>query len=262
MTEKPNSPIGGLPQNFNLGAVLDQTANTDAWNQHDAVVASQKLWDELNIDAKTGLLKQEAWMNDLTEAANNLPENKTIVVTVADLDGFKLANDTLGHAAGDKLLAIAGQAFSLSYQRDSDKLTHGNREAATGVARLGGDEYAVYDVVDKTAVDGRSLENATNSELQSQRVNETYQKLLLGTEFEGIPLRISLGSAQIGLDMKPEDAFAIADHNMFVAKYSGKIASMTEDDKLQLREHTLPHLRKIGARVESWLEQAASEVSV
>ncbi|OJF12017.1 hypothetical protein BG844_23025 [Couchioplanes caeruleus subsp. caeruleus] len=54
-----------------------------------------------------------------------------VALMVADLDGFKAVNDTLGHHAGDQVLLEAGRRLS----------------AAAGdagvVARLGGDEFAV-----------------------------------------------------------------------------------------------------------------------
>ena len=55
----------------------------------------------------------------------------TGALLVLDLDGFKYVNDTLGHAAGDKLIISTAHA-----------LTSRLRETDT-IARLGGDEFAI-----------------------------------------------------------------------------------------------------------------------
>src|SRR5690606_10549183 len=62
-----------------------------------------------------------------------------------DLDGFKKVNDTLGHEAGDKLLAEVASRFA-KVVRASDHLRRAADESsgpASSVSRLGGDEFTV-----------------------------------------------------------------------------------------------------------------------
>ena len=261
MSENPPSSPGGLGPLGQALPNLDQPPPTE-WRDHDAVVAAQRLWEKVNLDPKTNLLSQEAWMQGFQQVVEQRTATQAVVVHVLDLDGFKAVNDTLGHGAGDKLLGIAGQAVDNSFQRKSDTKSHGSRENEGGVARLGGDEYAAYEVIDTSQTDGnRALTNALDATAQSQRVNENFQKLLVDSEFSQFALHLSLGSASVETGQTPEDGFALADHNMFVAKYRGKIDQMSLEDREQLRDYTLPHLRKINARIEPWLEQAAAEAA-
>ena len=83
-------------------------------------------------DALTGLVNRGAFTTGLIESIEKAQENDgSVALFIIDLDRFKVLNDTLGHHAGDQLLAELGQRL-----RD---------EARPGdlVARLGGDEFAL-----------------------------------------------------------------------------------------------------------------------
>lgn len=58
-----------------------------------------------------------------------------VTVAVIDLDGFKAVNDTLGHAAGDTVLCLAGELLRRYFGRGTDI-----------VCRLGGDELLVLTI--------------------------------------------------------------------------------------------------------------------
>lgn len=83
-------------------------------------------------DALTSLPNRRAFQSRLQAATIRSMEAGTSVgLLLVDLDHFKHVNDTLGHAAGDKLLMGFGKRLKDSI-RSSDF-----------VARLGGDEFAV-----------------------------------------------------------------------------------------------------------------------
>ncbi|MBO0160208.1 diguanylate cyclase domain-containing protein, partial [Vibrio parahaemolyticus] len=70
--------------------------------------------------------------NRVEHAIAKLPRiNSSLAVLFLDLDNFKAINDSMGHAAGDKLLVAAAE-------RIQDCLR--NTDTA---ARLGGDEFAI-----------------------------------------------------------------------------------------------------------------------
>jgi diguanylate cyclase (GGDEF)-like protein/PAS domain S-box-containing protein len=83
-------------------------------------------------DAITGLPNRVAFQQRVEQALHRSRRNrKPLAVLLLDLDHFKNVNDTLGHAAGDNLLAQVAKRID-GELRESDL-----------AARLGGDEFAV-----------------------------------------------------------------------------------------------------------------------
>lgn len=83
-------------------------------------------------DTLTGLSNRVTFDDHLRLAtAQAKRDGRRIAVMFLDLDRFKVINDTLGHAVGDKLLVQVAQRLKACL-RSSDTL-----------ARLGGDEFAV-----------------------------------------------------------------------------------------------------------------------
>ncbi|MXO66126.1 diguanylate cyclase [Altericroceibacterium endophyticum] len=74
-------------------AVIDRTIELE--------LANQKLRDLSLKDSLTGALNRRAFDRDLDEA---LRRSDDVVLTLFDIDYFKLFNDTYGHAAGDEAL--------------------------------------------------------------------------------------------------------------------------------------------------------------
>jgi diguanylate cyclase (GGDEF)-like protein len=233
--------------------------------ENDALrTENSHLTHELNTDPKTGLANERAWLGNLAETMSNLTPGQTISVNIIDIDRFKEINDKYGHAAGDRLLRIVGNALSTAFSRKDDVITHGSREKNpddTDIARLGGDEFAIMSL--RSEIPGeqderRSTNGSEQALRQAKHLNEVFKGMLADTEFSDfIGLNLSVGYAESKQGDTPESLFARADMNMFQIKYEDKMSKITDDDKIQLKK-IIPYLESLGTRVESWLKQAAT----
>ena len=146
-----------------------------------------------------------------------------VALLYMDLDGFKLVNDTAGHASGDALLVDVASRLRC-FLRDGDT-----------VARLGGDEFAILleDVVDE--------EEAISA---AERVVD-----LLNQSFKVAEKEVHIG-ASVGVALsgpateKPEEIVRQADMAMYEAKrrggyrhqlYTEELESSQPDDSLHLQ---------------------------
>lgn len=94
--------------------------------------SEERLHNLAHYDQLTGLPNRILFNERLRYALTQAERNQELVaVMFLDLDGFKPVNDTLGHAAGDRLLHLVAQ-----------RLKHCLRASDT-VARFGGDEFTV-----------------------------------------------------------------------------------------------------------------------
>jgi diguanylate cyclase (GGDEF)-like protein len=85
-----------------------------------------------HYDQLTGLANRTLFQDRLHQAILRARRYKhRVALFVVDIDHFKQVNDTLGHAAGDKLLIAAGKRL-ISVIRETDT-----------VARMGGDEFVI-----------------------------------------------------------------------------------------------------------------------
>lgn len=97
-----------------------------------AIERQRKLYTQAHFDHLTGLPNRMLFLDRLEQYfAQAARQGSKVAVIYADLDKFKLVNDTLGHEQGDALLQETAARFS-SLVRGSDT-----------VARLAGDEFAI-----------------------------------------------------------------------------------------------------------------------
>lgn len=175
----------------------------------------QQLWDLAHHDNLTGLPNRGLLIDRLQQAiAVAYRQGGTLAVALFDLDRFKLANDSLGHAAGDRLLVeVANRLRGAVRQSDI-------------VARFAGDEFvAVFPTV------GTPEEAAPLLEKILASFNDPCQ--LHGAEW--------LISASIGVAFYPGDAqdaqglLQAADEAMYGMKQAGRNGYKTYQANLTLQ---------------------------
>ena len=151
-------------------------------------------------DSLTGLPNRSLFEQRI---ADTLAAGDPAVVAFLDLDDFKRVNDSLGHAAGDRLLEICGERLRKALR------------AGDLVARLGGDEFAILarDVADVDAL-----------------VERLFDVLAAPVMLEGkrLHLRASIGIASTDTG---DDLLRNADLAMYAAKAAGtnRCAVFTDD---------------------------------
>ncbi len=163
--------------------------------------AAQLQHQALNDDL-TGLPNRRLLTDRLSHAlAVAHRQELEVALVYVDLDGFKLVNDSLGHAVGDLLLRQAAHRLQ-SRVRQSDTL-----------ARLGGDEFAVVITGKRAGPDAAEVSAALLEVLTPPFLIEDHEIAI---------------SASIGISLFPENGatplllLQQADSAMYAAKKVGK----------------------------------------
>ncbi len=155
-----------------------------------------------NHDSLTRLPNRRLFIDRLNKAITQAEtSNKSIMVAMLDLDGFKKVNDTLGHEKGDDLLKMAAERLRENL-RDNDI-----------VARYGGDEFIIK---------CKDINNKKSARVVSDKIFNSFQKPFTvgGKTFEI--------TASMGVAFYPEDGQDVetltenADQAMYVSKETGK----------------------------------------
>ena len=159
------------------------------------------LQHQANHDSLTRLPNRRQFEESLGSCLEQNLAEEAGAVLFMDLDGFKLVNDTQGHAVGDELLKLVANRFR-NCMRQNDLL-----------ARMGGDEFAVI------IRDTQSIQAAVDvAKCFSESMEIPFQ-------IEGSSLQVG---TSIGVCRFPEDGITVdellrkADVAMYQAKNSGK----------------------------------------
>jgi len=175
----------------------------------------RELAHQTRHDALTELPNRVMLMEWLEDAIACSPEDRFVGLVVLDVDHFKIINESLGHEAGDELLAMVARRVD-SVLRARDRL-----------ARLGGDELAIVchgvrQVEDVVAV--------------ARRVQSVFHEAFVLTDVPEVFLGASIGVAMsCGIADTPPRLLRDADVAMFSAKEQGRSRIEVFDESMRER---------------------------
>ena len=147
-------------------------------------------------DTLTGLFNRAYFDAEMVRMANSRQYPLSIVM--ADVDGLKIVNDTLGHTEGDRLIKQAAQALQQSFRGEDV------------VARIGGDEFAVI------------LQNADEASVKEAIKRVLAFQMVVNEINSSFTLSLSLGSATAETSEQLADALKQADSRMYYYKIRRK----------------------------------------
>jgi diguanylate cyclase (GGDEF)-like protein/PAS domain S-box-containing protein len=191
--------------------------------------AEQELRYLANYDTLTGLPNRALLSERLGRAIVRARRQETrVAVLFLDLDRFKDINDSLGHAAGDRLLKAAATRLQATVS------------AADTVARLGGDEFTVV---------LEDVESLIAVERMARDILLAFATPLEVDERHDVNITPSLGiSLYPDHALVPTDLLKFADTAMYQAKAEGRntyqIYNETMDTEARHRAAIIASLRK------------------
>lgn len=204
----PEDPAS-VDQRIEFRAFNEMGDLRDSFNEMTATLKTTML-ERKSLKEETGILRHQATTDALTGLFNkrqfeedfpslvelSAARKRSLCLLMLDMDRFKLLNDTLGHAEGDRALKDLAQSIR-ERTRTSER-----------AYRVGGDEFIVISV-------GTTMDEAVAI---SERIADHYEKC----KASGNPTSISFGIVAYDGHSRPEEFLHSADEEMYRVKRAKK----------------------------------------
>jgi diguanylate cyclase (GGDEF)-like protein/PAS domain S-box-containing protein len=186
--------------------------------------AEETLRVQARSDPLTGLMNRDAALAALETRLSD-PAQSRVAVLYVDLDRFKVVNDVLGHAAGDKLLVAATERLRRAVGTEGL------------IARFGGDEFLVICSSDDDT--GRP------ERLAAAILEQFTDAFRFGKEAFSITASVGIAFAPPHGSLRPQPLIQNADMAMYDSKRRGRNGfqlftpelAQKQQEKLQLETH-------------------------
>lgn len=175
-----------------------------------------QIQQQATLDQLTGIVNRRYYNTaSLEKWQDAVRLGVPISIAMMDIDKFKVYNDTLGHPAGDEVIAAVAKAAAGCFQRSTDLF-----------ARYGGEEFVAVLL-------GGSARDAYN---HMKRVRQAVEDLHIPHDKNVAPwVTISIGG--VTLVPTPRDAYAthlkIADTMLYDAKRFGRNQVVWSNEKME-----------------------------
>ncbi|PZM10933.1 sensor domain-containing diguanylate cyclase [Rhizobium tubonense] len=182
---------------FDVEVILDVSARVKLQREMDLALRKAAM-----TDALSGLPNRACFEEFMAHSISHAQtSNKQLRLAFIDLNGFKIINDTMGHAVGDEILKVVSQRL-----REKCRSTD-------FVARIGGDEFVALLETDPIGVN-------EHIELLKRIMERVFEPI--GLDGRTINIGAAIGVALLDPSRDtPATLLKKADERMYFAKASG-----------------------------------------